>query len=393
MDAELAKLISAAEAYYNGGAQLMTDEEYDELLRKCRVNIFDYVNTHEREVHTMGFNPMTKVTDWSRFDEFNKQGCIITPKWDGCSIVAYYEDGKLSKILTRSDEKTGMNKTGYLRNKFPSEVNPEVIAILAEAVVPISKSATRANANGLVNSKYKKSEVDADLDLKVFDVITKDKDIPYIERIKLINNFNFTQLNSDEARTIEGTGSLGDYLTDGVVFYYGAKDSQILKIHSSAQSAVTSITGIELGVSESTGLLTPKFNLEPVVIDKINVRNVGNCGNMDTIKDKGLGVGAMVEVHLTKGVIPKIKDIKSTGELPTEFKCPECGKVAKEFQGKFMCKNHKCGIWTRRYKNVNGNRSLFCSPPRYNGKTISDKQREYVLETNEIFMNIESTNE
>lgn len=99
----------------------------------------------------------------------------FTPKMDGCSIVAYYKNGKLWYIASRSNDITGKCKTEYLSRFFPNTLPYEgTIALMCEAVIDLGYGLdwnSRQNANGLINSKYKICDVSKLLNFVCYDAI------------------------------------------------------------------------------------------------------------------------------------------------------------------------------------------------------------------------------
>lgn len=391
-------LIKSANQYYKGLPTELTDREYDELLSRSEIkDITVYLDNIEGDTinHPMNIPVFPKIDDWSRLDELKNSYSeyVITPKYDGCSTIAYYMNGKLTRILTRSNEVNGKDKTKSFWNKYPQEVDTRVLAILGEALVPVCKSKGRADANGLTNSKYLQDRIDSDLEIHAFDVITSEP-MSYIDKIKLTNMYH-RELTMDEALFINNTGTFDGFYADGIVIYDNSlrsvSDAKILKLHSAKESAITTVVAESLEVSDKTGLLTPKYYLEPVVINNINVKCVGNCGSIDTIESKGLGIGSQVKVHLAKAVIPQISEIISRGKLPEDRTCPVCGSKVERFQGKFICNNPECGIWKGRYKAVNGDIMRFVEPPRAKGDWLhkmTPLQKEYVGKLMKIYKNI-----
>lgn len=394
-------LIRAAQLYYEGRDTGLTDAEYDKLFADSgmtKAELLSHVHLDgEKMRHDLVIPSYpNKITDWSLLKPFmeSKNNPVLTKKFDGCSIVAYYHtDGTLDKILTRSDEETGHLKTQMLKNKFPQKVDPRVMAILAEALVPMEKSDTRASANGLINSKTKQKEVDENLVVRVFDVITSEY-MNYKNRIKLATDAGMIHgiIGFDQAEFIRSHGNDGTLYIDGVVVYYDG-GARIFKLESATDSATVTINKEILCVSEDTGLISTKYGFDPVVLNNVRVKCVGNCGSIPTIKEKGIGIGTLAEVHLTKGVIPAFRSVIKKGTVVEDRVCPECGSPLEEFQGKLICNNHKCKIWSRRYLRF-PDKIDFIKPPRFKSwDNLSDKQKEYANKLSIIYNSLSSNSE
>ena len=364
---EVRKLITAANNYYNGRPTGMTDYDYDLIMNSIKLefpnfNIFDYVKydtDSEHAVHPIVIPTFQKV-NYDTLKEEVTTDYVLTPKYDGCSIVAYYRNGELFNILTRSNEVEGVVQTEKLKNKVPSTVNPEIRAILFEALTPAHRSA----ANGLVNSKYKQEEVDKNLFLRPFDCILNTRELGYIDRMNL-TGLKYTTLTLQESLTLRGQGDepklyIEDWSTDvpvdGIVAYSRTNPSfgRIFKFYmTDAKSSV--VTQMHFDQSNDTGFANIVVEFEPVKIGSITVRKAGNPGSWDTVREKKLGIGSQVKIMLTKMTIPYIKEnTEYTQEVtPT---CPWCGEEYTEFQGKLICSNKDCGFWVdffmNRYFNI-----------------------------------------
>ena len=353
---DVRKLIVSANNYYNGRHTGMTDYEYDTIYNSIKLevpsfNIFDYVHFEVdlvRQNHLVHLPNFEKV-NYDRLAGELTDDLVLTPKYDGCSIVAYYLDGSLQGIMTRSDETTGVVQTNKLRWKVPQKVDSRIRAILFEALT----IEHRAAANGLINSKYKQDEVDRDIYLRPFDCILNDKQMGYIDRMDL-TGLDYTKLTLEEA---ESLGKQGDepklYVSaigkevpvDGVVVYSKTNPvfGRIYKFYGTdAKSSV--VTKLHFDPSSDTGIVSITAEFEPIRIGSIRVKRCGNVGTWKSVKEKKLGIGSRVKVTLTKVTIPYIKENTPWTEEPVPT-CPWCGERLTEFQGKLICMNEECGFW------------------------------------------------
>lgn len=358
---EVNELINAASNYYTGLPTGMSDFEYDGIMQRVQTenpgfSIFDYIVYGEdssKGVHPLRIPTFEKVN----FNELTRtavETMSITPKYDGCSIVAYYSNGELKNILTRSNEITGVVQTNKLRHKVPEKVNNSIIAILFEALVPTN----RAKANGLINSKYKQDEVDELLTLRPFDCILNGRVLGYKARMDL-TGLDYTTLTIQEAMSLNAQGdepTLNGFPVDGVVVYSNVNPTfgKIFKFYSTSNKTTT-VKQLTFNPSKDTGIINIGVELEPVKIGAITIRNVGNIGSWQTVLNKRIGEGSEVSVTLTKVTIPMItSNTPCTVEpIPT---CPWCGNELKEFQGKLICVNEDCTFWedyfATRYFNI-----------------------------------------
>lgn len=102
--ASLRQQIREADAAYRSGAPLMTDAEFDALLKELR-----RVAPHAHELHTPGGGTALLSLhneDPDNFIDWHAQlpspGVIVQPKIDGCTLALRYVDGILNAAWTRS---------------------------------------------------------------------------------------------------------------------------------------------------------------------------------------------------------------------------------------------------------------------------------------------------
>lgn len=182
-------LLQAAKNYYNGEEYLLTDKEYDQLLSEAKVadpsfDIFKEIGyigrgQDDNTDHSITFPPFGKsymedeytpceyiesgpYADY--FREKENEGAMWFYKYDGCSLILYYnpETGMLQDIVTRSNEVTGKNRFRNFVRLVPASVPRGIRAILCEVMVPQRFGfgfTSRNKANGLTNSKYKIAEI------------------------------------------------------------------------------------------------------------------------------------------------------------------------------------------------------------------------------------------
>lgn len=124
---KIAKIRKSAELYYSGQDPIMSDKEYDELVRKVHEFVKENPDFHylaEEILSKVGFGGDTGTTKHARkmlsldnvFDEKSltkwAEGAggsefAVEPKLDGLSIALTYTNGELLKIVTRGDGVSG----------------------------------------------------------------------------------------------------------------------------------------------------------------------------------------------------------------------------------------------------------------------------------------------
>jgi len=343
------KFIAAATAFYSGEKLLMNDKEYDEMEKEIlKVNpTFDIKRiilssqAGKKVAHHVKYPSVkAKSTNKLTYDQLTsiyEDRSYILPKYDGCSIVAYYRDGEPYQILTRSTDTVGVDQTGKLLNKVLHNIDPKIDVVFYEAVVN-KIHGDRAKANGLINSKYMQSEVDAKLSLIPFGCTSDD--------VNSIHDFmkNYTsEVSPKDFESIISTGFNSDGIPcDGVVVNNPTLNSiYIMKIHNNGE-ATTRIRAHSLNFSGVTGTYAPVINIQPVKVDGANLSNV-KMGPYATIKSKHLGLGAEVVVVRKNKVIPYItKVITPSDDFNHILTCPKCSSPMTTLGSDLICTSESC---------------------------------------------------
>ena len=370
------KLIEAANNYYNGRPTGISDEEYDALLAEAQkqdpgFSIFDHVKYEGVEYtaakHPYPFEPLGKIKIYPGFNINQKlvDGDIVIPKYDGCSIRAYYnpKSGELMRIMTRSNEFTGIIQTEKLRNKVPERVpeNEGILTIDFEALTPKEAygDSCRMKSNGLINSKYQQQEVDENVRLVPFK-ITFEKDNPnnnleYLDQMSKVfkRDIDFYVFKNEEIESVSKAEiELGGktYPIDGFVIR-GRQRSYIFKYYYT-ESRITTIRRINWNISPY-GFWIPKAEFDMVRIGGSNIHQ-SSVGSVDTMIGGGIGVGAKVEIILSGMTIPKIVRVISKSTLATQKDqfcipdCPLCHHELKYHTTGYYCSNEDCDLYKNR---------------------------------------------
>ena len=131
MESLIAQLSTAAEAYYNG-QEIMSNYEYDQLseeletLEKETGNVLPHSPSAKVGADVRENKALTKVThefpalsldktkDISLFPKVFSDGdnlAVVMWKEDGSTLVATYDDGKLTQLVTRGNGYVGQDIT------------------------------------------------------------------------------------------------------------------------------------------------------------------------------------------------------------------------------------------------------------------------------------------
>ena len=362
------EVIRIANNYYNGRDTGVTDKYYDVLLKKVQdedpsFNIFNHIKYdvdfisgyHDQVFRSASKSHITEITEVIEY--LNTEGIgILTPKYDGSSIRAYYKEGELDKILTRGDEYTGIVQTEKLKNKVPLLVDKSIIAIDFEACVSIEDydGSVRGKANGLVNSKYMQEEVDSLLYLIPFDVLTTNINEPYLDRIKKFERLYFNLVSRDKLSDPSYIININDskyikygektFPIDGFVLYKENNVVEILKYYYS-ESAIAKVVDVEWNEAKST-YYVPKLIIDTTYIDNRGVSRVASGGAVQLMERK-MGIGSEIRIINSGSTIPYPLEVITSSEDYNMPKCTHCNRDL-EFNGPNpLCLNPDCkGIFT-----------------------------------------------
>lgn len=375
---QIENVIKWANQFYNGLELDVDDKTYDEELEKVRslfpkFNIFDHLTIDESQQKRRHLSKYVQPKFKNKIEEYNELihtveledgNYLASPKFDGSSITAYYNRGKLTQILSRSDEVIGVDQTEKLRHKVPAEVNSNIVKIDFEALTSIEDfpQNSRQKSNGLINSKYLQEEVDNYLFLfpfyiEVVDGNTRNED--YIEYNILAGKLNLpgfsfdppkiikSRIDKDNTAYVASVHQFGKCISkhfpiDGIVMYNpkNYSDFHIYKFYY-IEAKDTTVTDIEWNINGNNTFI-PKVIIKPVKIDGSRITKVASGGYRAMI-NSGIGIGSIVRVVRSGSTIPKIiKVLKTSDNYKLDFKCPYCGSGLKVIGGSHRCSNPEC---------------------------------------------------
>ena len=407
-------LNSWAKAYYVDDNPIATDEEYDLLYHK----ILKYEEDNPKEIE---YNSPTKriggaIRDgftkaehrkkmWSMEDIFNSDELQVwldrveknvgvveffcEPKFDGASLNLLYENGKLSRAITRGDGVIGEDVTQNVltMHSIPLSIeHKETIEIRGEVVIRksdfeiINRERIAERGEGFANPRNATAgglrQLDSSMTAKrrlifypwgVGENSLKENSLsekmdyiynlgflkpPYREKVKSIEEiekfYNLLILKRDEIEMMmDGMVIKVDDITTEELLGYTVKYPKWMVAYKFPPlEKVTKLLSVTLQVGRS-GAITPVAELEPVDIDGAVVSRA-TLHNFDEIERKGLKIGDSVIIIRSGDVIPKItkvlKDRRGGDEVeikrPTN--CPTCNSQLLDDGGLIKCQNIKC---------------------------------------------------
>ena len=389
--------------YFIDDSPKISDAEYDKLKTKALKfeKNYSFLKKFESISNIVGSKPLNKfkkikhltpmlslsnafnLPDMRDFlkkinNFINKKNEIIElfcePKIDGISATLIYENGILTKGLSRGDGEIGEDilenlKTIYDLPKYIAGKNiPNILEIRCEVYIAkkdftkiSDKFANPRNAAG-GSLRQKDPKETSKIPLKYFaygfgevtPMIFKTQE-EFLSTIKSwnfkINSLSRPIKNLEEVeilhKEIEEIRSSLDYDIDGLVFKVNDLSLQkrlgntsnsprwAIAYKFSAEKAVTKIKDIVIQVGR-TGALTPVAKVDPVTVGGVVVSNA-TLHNEDEIKRKDIRVGDIVTIQRAGDVIPQVisvdfskrkKDSKSY-IFPTKCLCGN--ETRKEF--------------------------------------------------------------
>jgi len=335
----------ASMRYYSGANPLFSDSEFEEIVERIRARWpdeavldslgFGYEVSGDKLPHRVSTGSLPKVKEGQEIEI--PQDARVTPKYDGISVVLYYENysGVIQTALTRGGD-SGYGKP-VLGNLIASlirrdlhRVDPSILAISAEVIVPLgvfqdhlsdAYELPRSAAAGLAQGKSARGKT-RHLDIMPFRIHFRDGRVLAITdgsteaEFKILIPFVYCHRYSNPCTLKSWINDLG-VPTDGAVLW----DAVALKFQT--ERVQTRVVGVRRQMSR-LGKLVPVADVEPTRLYGTTVSTVTMVSEA-WIKLHGIGPGAVIEITKANEIIPQfIRTIKRVEyESPTE--CPSCG--------------------------------------------------------------------
>lgn len=274
-------------------------------------------------------------------------------KFDGLSISLWYEDGKLTKALTRGDGVKGDNVVENIRTiaSVPQRIDNEArefVELRGEVLLPwaafekLNKEREeqeetffanpRNAASGTLKLQNPNEVAKRGLDCYLYYMLGEDLPAQtHYERLEIAKKWGFNI--SDAVKVCHGLDEVMEYIaywdverknlpvaTDGIVLKvnniatqdelgYTAKSPRwAIAYKFPAEKQLTRLNAITYQVGR-TGVVTPVANLEPVQLSGTTVQRA-TLHNEDFIRQLDIREGDMVWVEKGGEIIPKIVSVE-----------------------------------------------------------------------------------
>ena len=312
-------------------------------------------------------------------------------KFDGTAISLTYENGALSRAVTRGDGQRGDDVTNNVRTirsvplRLRGEDYPALFEIRGEIIMPyasfdrLNREREAAGEPLLANPrnaaagtlKQQSSQIVArrGLDCTLYQLAGDN--LPFathVENLEAARRWGF-KISDHTAvcrsrEEIERFIAYWDserknlpYATDGVVIKVNSYAHQrqlgstakaprwAVAYKFQAERALTRLLSVDFQVGR-TGAITPVANLDPVQLAGTTVKRA-SIHNADQIALLDIRIGDMVYVEKGGEIIPKITEVelseRDEDSRPFEYitNCPECGSELVRYEGeaKHYCPN------------------------------------------------------
>lgn len=396
-------LEKAADAYYNTGIEIMSDHEYDtlydelaELEKETGVILggsrtqkvgYEVSSSLKKVKHTSKMLSLDKTKSILELTEWlGENKGFLSWKLDGLTIVLTYENGRLSRAVTRGNGETGEDITANARHIIgvPAAIPfTGKLVIRGEALMKYSDF-ERVNAEIEEASRYKNprnlcvgtvrnldSRVTAERNINffAFNLVSADghDENSFSERIKWLEELGFQTVHGmtvtketleDSVKEFELDISKNEFPSDGLVLMlddvaYGLSLGETSHAPRNGiafkwrdETADTKLLEVEWSASR-TGLLNPVAIFEPVELEGTTVSRA-SVHNLSIVKQLKLGIGDTVSVYKANMIIPQILENKTGSDsLEIPKTCPVCGgkteiKVSDEDVETLICVNAEC---------------------------------------------------
>ena len=392
MRAMVVQLNQAADAYYNGRAELMTDHEWDALFdrlkaleRETGVVLPDSPTNRvsadnlagQKEEHEFAALSLAKTKNVAEVAKWAEERPIwLSWKLDGLTLVVTYDNGKLTKVVTRGDGHVGTNITHLAAGivGIPAKIKATGhLVVRGEAVISyadfeafrVESNEDFANPRNLASGSLALKDTG---EIKAVDELRRRRlrwlpfTLVYTERVfsswgeqmSWLAECGFdcvehervdtpTEENLKEAIdrwTAKVTDKVCPYPVDGLVVVYDdvayAKTGSVTGHHATRaglafkwqdETAPTTLELIEWSCAVAS--ISPIAVFSPVALEGTTVKRALLC-NISECERLGVG-GRGTEVNVIKAnkIIPKVIAVtRKVGDLKIPDVCPVCGAKA-----------------------------------------------------------------
>ena len=382
MEQLVRELNEASDAYYNGRAEQMTDYEWDQRFDELKAlenetgttlpdsptqKVSEDTITGQKEEHEFAALSLAKTKQVGDLVKWAEERPIwISWKLDGLTLVVTYDNGKLTKVVTRGNGHIGTNITHLARsiNGIPQTISYQGHTVIrGEAVISyddferflMESGEDYANPRNLASGSLTLKDPDEVRQRHIqwipFTLVYTEEDIvswgvrmawldaqgfTTVER-ELVEHPDEGSVEASLARfTQKVTSRKNPFPVDGLVVCYDdtdyAQTGSVTGHHATRagfafkwqdESADTILKEVEWSCAAST--ISPVAIFQPVELEGTTVKRASLC-NISECERLGIGgPGTQLSVIKANKIIPKvIKVTQSIGTFSVPNECPVC---------------------------------------------------------------------
>lgn len=376
------KLNQASDAYYNGQGELMSDHEWDatfDELKKLEeetgtilpdsptinVSADDVAGAkEEHEFATLSLAKTKKIEDLVKWAEHRP--IWLSWKLDGLTLVVTYDNGTLTKVVTRGNGHVGTNITHLSKaidGILPTINNKGHLVIRGEAVISyadfeqfnMEADEEYANPRNLASGSLTLKDVNEVKARHIrwipFTLVYSEEDInSWGKQMEFLesNGFKTVEYELIAIPTLDNIDKVigkwselvinrtNPYPVDGLVISYDdtayAASGSVTGHHATRagyafkwqdESAETELDYIEWSCAAST--ISPVAVFRPVELEGTTVRRASLC-NISECERLGIGdKGTRIDVIKANKIIPKVINVvEKMGTFAVPDSCPVC---------------------------------------------------------------------
>lgn len=394
IDEIVTRLNAASDAYYGGQEEQMTNYEWDALFDELialeketgyvRPDSPTQVTSHsgnemdgegEKEAHEYPALSLAKTKKVAELQDWAGERAIwLSWKLDGSTLVATYDGGKLTRVLTRGNGTVGTNITymaavirgipAKIADKGHLVVRGEATISYAdfEAINDTLEDADDRYANPrnlaagtLALDKANLDKVcERNVTFNAFTLVHTDEELrSWGARMDYLDRLGFTTVEREETDAVHlpdaiarwtkkvDSGEMG-IPVDGLVITYDDTDyaatGSVTGHHATRAglaykwadvSAETVLDHIEWSCAAST--ITPVAVFDPVQLEGTTVSRASLC-NVSELERLGIGADRKTTLRVIKAnkIIPKcIAVVRAEGSYEVPSACPVCGAATE----------------------------------------------------------------
>ena len=383
----VARLNEAAKAYYAEDREIISNFEYDKLYDElvaleAKTGIvlansptmevgYEVQDELPKEAHGSTMLSLDKTKEREELKTFvGNQEALLSWKLDGLTVVLHYQEGKLTKAVTRGNGVIGEVVTNNAKvfSNIPLQIPfKQSLTLRGEAVITYSDfekinseipdtdahyKNPRNLCSGSVRQLNNEITVKRHVRFYAFSLVSADGEDfhnSHEEQMKWLVRQGFEVVEYRKV-TEETVDEAVDYFaenvnknnlpSDGLVaiyddIAYGESLGTTAKFPRNAlafkwedETAETTLEEMEWSPSR-TGLINPVAIFKPVELEGTTVSRA-SVHNISIMKGLELGIGDTIRVYKANMIIPQIADnLTRSGVADIPQECPACGGATK----------------------------------------------------------------